>query len=72
MDLTRMASTDQNGHFSLSNVTPGQYRLFSWEAIDRGSYDDQELLKKYEQQGTSVLVTESSNQQVDVKLIPAQ
>ena len=36
------------------------------------SPDDQELLKKYEQQGTSVLVTESSNQQVDVKLIPAQ
>ena len=72
MDLTRTASTDLNGHFSLTNVTPGQYRLFSWEAIDRGSYDDQELLKKYEQQGTSVLVTESSNQQVDVKLIPAQ
>jgi hypothetical protein len=72
IDLFRPATTDQNGRFALPNVPPGSYRLFSWEAADTSVINDPEFLKQYEQQGKTVLVTEFSNQNVEVKMIPAQ
>jgi 5-hydroxyisourate hydrolase-like protein (transthyretin family) len=70
-DLFRPSLTDQNGRFTVANVPPGEYKLFSWEALDANTYFDPEVLKQFEQQGKSIQVTESSNQSVDVKLIPA-
>jgi len=71
LDLYRPGTTDQNGRFSLPNVPPGSYKVFSWEAVDTSLIYDPEFLKQYEQQGKTVLVTESSNQNVEVKMIPA-
>jgi hypothetical protein len=68
----KTAITDQNGHYSLTGITPGDYQIFSWESVDNGAYYDPEFLKRYETKGKLVHVGESSNQSVDVKLIPAQ
>jgi hypothetical protein len=70
-DLFRPGLTDQNGRFSLANVPPGEYKVFSWEAIDNGAQFDPDFLKQYEQQGKAVQVTEGSSPNVDVKVIPA-
>jgi hypothetical protein len=71
-DLLRPAVlTDQSGRFTMSNVPPGEYKLFSWEAIDNQGVFDPDVLKQYEQQGKAIQVTENSNPNVDVKLIPA-
>ncbi len=71
-DLFRTSITDEGGRFTMPNIPPGDYKLFSWEAIDNGTYFDPDVLKQYEQQGKAVQVTENSNPNVDVKLIPAQ
>jgi len=68
----RQAIADQNGHYALTGITPGDYKVFSWESIDNGAYFDPDFLKRYEQQGKTIHVGESSNQNVDVKLIPFQ
>jgi len=65
------AFTDQNGHYTLNSVTPGDYQIFSWESIDNGAYFDPEFLNQYESRGKLVHVGESSSQIVDAKLIPA-
>ncbi len=69
-DLYRSSATDQNGHFSLTGIAPGDYKLFSWESIDNGAQFDPDFLSQYEQQGKTVRVAESSPQNVEVKLIP--
>jgi hypothetical protein len=72
LDLYRTTVTDPNGKFSMSNLTPGDYKLFSWETADMGAQYDPDFLKQYEDQGQSVRIVESSNQNIDVKLIPGQ
>ena len=66
----RMVITDQNGRYSMPGLRPGDYELFSWETIDNGAQYDPDFLRRYEQQARKVHVAESSNQTVDVRLIP--
>jgi len=54
----------------MPGLRPGDYELFSWETIDNGAQYDPDFLRRYEQQARKVHVAESSNQTVDVRLIP--
>src|SRR6185295_12510677 len=46
IDLYKAATTDQNGRFMIRAVTPGDYKLFAWEALESFGYFDPDLLKK--------------------------
>ena len=70
-DLYKTANTDQDGHFTLRGITPGDYRLFAWEDIEPFSYFDATILRQYEQQGKLVHIKEAASDSVDVKIIPA-
>jgi hypothetical protein len=71
-DLFRNTHTDQAGKFAITDLPPGEYKVFSWEAVDTNAYMDPDFLKPYEHLGKAISVTPSSNSSVDVKLIPAQ
>lgn len=71
IDLYKAATTDQQGRFSIRGVAPGEYKVFSWEAIEAFGYFDAELLKKSEQFGVAVRVGESSRIETAVKVISA-
>jgi hypothetical protein len=70
--LIRTTNTDQNGKFTMTNLAPGEYNLFSWESIENNAYMEPGFLLQYEQLGKAVSVKESSNSNVDVRLIPAR
>jgi 5-hydroxyisourate hydrolase-like protein (transthyretin family) len=72
LDLFRTVLTDQNGRYSMANLAPGDYKAFSWESIDNNAYFDPEFLKQYEQLGKAIVVSETTNPSVDLRLIPAQ
>ena len=69
-DLYRVAATDQNGRFTISGVPPGDYKVFSWEALEQYAWFDPDVLARAEGSGRAVHVTESS-ETVEVRLIPA-
>ena len=66
----RQALTDSGGRFSISSITPGDYKLFAWEEIERGAYLDPDFLQAYEDSGKSVHVEEGSNSNFQLELIP--
>ncbi len=70
-DLYKMAVTDQNGRFTITDITPGEYKLFSWEAIEQNGFYDLDFVKPYEGQGRTVRIAESSAEVMEAKIIPA-
>jgi len=69
-EVYRTATTDQGGRFSMRNITPGDYKLFAWEAMDNYGYFDPEVMRSSENLGRSVRVAESSAITVETKVIP--
>ncbi len=70
--LFKTANTDTSGHFNIQGITPGDYKLFAWEDVESGAYQDPEFLKPFESAGESVTVHESGRDSRQLKLIPAE
>lgn len=70
-DLYQPSMTDASGRFALTNIAPGDYKLFSWEAAETSSQFDPDFMREYEQRGQAIHTTESSMQTVELKMIPA-
>ena len=68
-DLYKFAPSDQNGHFTMATISPGNYKLFAWEDIEPGEYNDPDFLRKYEAVATPVQISESSTSTVEVKVL---
>jgi len=66
------ATSDSNGQFTLTNVPPGSYKLFSWEDIPAGAYQYPDFLRRYEDRGQPLSVTPNGMITANAKLIPAQ
>jgi hypothetical protein len=70
-ELFKAVTTDQTGHFSIRAITPGDYKLFAWEALENNAYFDPELIKQVEKQGKPIHIGESSKADVELRSIPA-
>jgi len=70
-DIYKIVQSDQNGHYIINGISPGEYKLFAWEDIEPFSYFDLDVLKQFEEKGRSIHIVESSKETVDVRLIPA-
>jgi 5-hydroxyisourate hydrolase-like protein (transthyretin family) len=72
LDLYKTAITDKNGRFTIAEIPPGNYRLFSWEALEPYGYYDPYVLNRDEARSTAVRVSVSSSNTVDLRLIPLE
>jgi hypothetical protein len=70
--LYKSSMTDQNGHFTLKGIKPGEYKVFAWEKIAPGAYQDPDFLKPLESKGEAVSIKENAHETVQVKVIPAE
>lgn len=68
--LYKTARTDAQGHFAMNIVPPGQYRLFAWESVRPGAYQNADFLRAYEDRGTIVNVSAGAKVNTQVGLIP--
>jgi hypothetical protein len=71
-NLFKTVAADQFGHFSIKGIAPGDYKLFAFEQMDWGAYQDPEFLKPYENKGESVAIREGSHETAQLKVIPSE
>jgi hypothetical protein len=69
-DLYRSAAADNNGRFLFRSLPPGDYRVFSWEALESYAYFDPEPLHRAEPQSAPIHISESEAN-ITVRVISA-
>jgi hypothetical protein len=67
-DHFKTGSTDQQGHFAIRGMAPGNYTLYAWQDVDDGIWRDTDFLKSQAANGTSLKVEEGSDQKLELKL----
>ena len=70
-ELYKIANTSQDGRFSLKGIPPGDYKLFAWQDVEQGAWQDPDFLKPFENAGESISIQENGRQAVQLKLLAA-
>jgi hypothetical protein len=70
-DLYKYVSTDDDGRFQLTGLAPGDYKLFAFERVEEGAWQDPEFIKLFEDRGKAMRVEESGRLSTEIRLIPA-
>jgi len=61
--------TDQNGHYIFRGVAPGKYKLYAFDQIENGAYQDSDYMQPYENRGDSIEIAEGARETRDLKII---
>jgi hypothetical protein len=64
--LYKSQSTDQYGRFDLRGIAPGDYKLFTWDEVEEGAWEDPDFLKPFEEKGEKVSVQEGDSKSVNL------
>jgi hypothetical protein len=65
----KMTSSDSAGRFEFRNVPPGSYKVFAWDYVEVGTWQDPEFMRRFENLGTPIQVEEGGKVSVNVKVI---
>jgi protocatechuate 3,4-dioxygenase beta subunit len=71
LDLYKTAATDQYGRFSFTSVAPGDYKVFAWEEVPQGAYQDPAFVSRFEDRGRPIRVEKGAAVMVQAPVIPA-
>jgi hypothetical protein len=68
-ELFKAVAATADGRFAFTGVAPGDYKLFAWENLEPYSYFDPEFVKRFEDVGQLLSVSESSTQSVNPRVV---
>jgi len=69
-ELYRNATTDASGRIHFDNVVPGNYKVFAWESVETGAWQDPDFLRIHEERGKPVHIAEGGREMSEVRVIP--
>jgi hypothetical protein len=55
--LFKAAATDLLGHFTIEDVPPGSYKLFAWDHVPEGAWENDTFMKTVESRGRTINVS---------------
>ena len=67
--LYDVARLDQTGHFTIKGIKPEKYKLFAFDEVEWGQYEDADFLKPFEDRGEEIEVHGGDKSTKDLKLI---
>ena len=67
----KTATTDTTGAFRINGIGPGDYKVFSWEAVETSAWEDPDFLRSFEVRGQSLTILEGTRQTVQLTAIPS-
>ena len=65
----RLATFDQNGTFSLSDIPPGTYTLYAFEGVPNGAWEDSAFMQEVSGSGTEIELVEADVRTVDLPVL---
>jgi hypothetical protein len=71
LSLFKTASTDQNGHYSIQGIAPGDYTVYAFEDIPPGAFQDRDFLQSFEKSAQSLTVREGGHVSKQLQQIEA-
>jgi hypothetical protein len=70
-EFYRSTASDASGNFTLNAIRPGSYKLFAWEWVPPGAWENADFIRNYEGQGKPIRVGASEKQQqIRLSVIP--
>lgn len=71
--LLRHDTTDQNGHFKLSDLVPGAYSLYAWDQVEDEAWRSDEFIKKkYDDRRKRVHLDAGGREALQLQLIKVE
>ena len=67
--LYKSVTTDQYGRYDLRGLAPGKYRIFAWDGVLLGEWEDPEFLKTNGAKGVTVEMRDGDKKSADLQLI---
>lgn len=70
-DLWKTTATDPASQFRLDRVPPGNYKLFAWDDVSDGAWQDPDFIRLYEERGTPAAIREGRTETVRLSTLPS-
>lgn len=70
-DFNRSAFSDEKGQFKVSDLPPGQYKIFAWENVPDGAPQDPDFRKAFEKQAVGATVQPKARADLKITAISA-
>ena len=67
----KITTSDQNGHFLIKNVDPGEYQAYAFEDVEFGAYMDPDFIKPVENRSQALSLHEGGREKLQLDLISA-
>ena len=70
--LYKKVATDQYGHYLLRGIAPGAYKVFCWDEVEDGAWEDPDFLRTFEDRGQKISVEDADAKTADIIVIRAK
>ena len=65
----RLGTFDQTGRFTFQDLAPGMYKLYAFESVPDGAWEDSEFMKEFAGAGMEIRLAEGEMKSADAPLI---
>ena len=69
VDLYRSTTTDASGAYQFDRVSPGTYKLFAWEDVEKDAWRNPAFMSLYEGRGQTLQINEDASAMANVNVL---